>query len=369
MSRTQSKAPQREAGPGVEMELLDVDGRSVRYSVSSSGDWLYVNELLRARDVVVEGGSGPVELRLVTVLDELGPAVRERALELLDNEVTAGLRLGRLAGRAAPTVGFAHPPFLSRLVGYQPVGERPVVALERPRGTPISGLVGRMPLAQRQAFNVSLVRALRWMTAAGVVHRNLNPSTVLWSDDHGAQIVDFSQSTLIGVPRVPTGREPWAPQEQRDSWRGPRGVTSERDDVWAMARLIAVVFTGDNPSPQSLDAAGLSDFLSDAFSAPESRPSLITLLERLREPDPLARVRHTDPRLEEGRRQFDEDFGADMLEIGVVRSSRSDHLGPPAGSRSVATRQAAPASPTPPPQPASPGARSWRSWFRRGHRA
>jgi serine/threonine protein kinase len=153
-------------------------------------------------------------------------------------------------------------------------------------------------------FQLSFLEALRWLAAAGIVHRGLSPFTVRW--DSGAkqvQITDFSLATVVGAPRTVAGRPPWASPEQQIG-RGSGSVTN-RDDIWAAGHLLYLVVTGDRltQTNQLARSPDLESLLGGVFGPPDHRPSALDLLKRLPAQDPVPRGIGGDP-LKAGRDRF-----------------------------------------------------------------
>jgi serine/threonine protein kinase len=282
---------------GTRLSWLSPIGERTEAKIEVASDWAPVNHLLRSRTIELDVEPGP--LRLVALAADLDEAARQRAYELLDNEILAGLRLARLAlGTGRP-----YPGQVSRLVGYEPFEAEQFALLEAYRGSPVETVAGHLLIEERPVFMTELITGLRWAAAAGLAHRGLSPATVLWSDRR-LQITDFCSASLIGVPRAVVGRAPWAAPEQRSDVRPVTGDVSDRDDVWAAAKLICFVITGTPVRREELESLNLRELLDDAFGPPEHRPSAAALLKRLRVVDPFPRPLVADHRLEEGRLAF-----------------------------------------------------------------
>jgi serine/threonine protein kinase len=232
-----------------------------------------------------------------------GEEHRELGYERLDNEILAGLRLARLAARGGGIVGY--PAQVSRLHGYEADSAEPFVLLYPYRGETFEE-VGRRLLPDDQArFQVSLLEGLRWLGAAGIAHRALTPGAIRWDrDTQQAQITDFSQATVFGVPRTVAGTGNWAGPEQRRA-EEISGCVSERDDVWGAGQIICYLLTGE-PLTSQAQLAGVPDpagLLAGVFAPPEARPDARELLRRLGARDPVPRQLTADP-LQPWRERF-----------------------------------------------------------------
>lgn len=223
---------------------------------------------------------------------------RTEGYEQLDNEILAGVRVARLY-RGRP-----HPAEVTRLIGYDADSAEPFALLEPLRGEPVGGFAGRMLSRDRKPFQRSLLRAILVINGAGIVHRGISPETVLWdSASQTVQLTDFTRATLVGAPRTVVGAPPWQAPEQRP--QQAVGRVSDRDDLWAAAKLIYYVITGqelhdlralhDNPE--------LGPLLGDVINAPDRRPSTRELLQRLGSA-PMVPSRTADSAFEQGRRAF-----------------------------------------------------------------
>ena len=199
------------------------------------------------------------------------PGHRATGYQRLDNEILAGLRLGRLARDGC------YPPELSRLISYEADSAEPYALLEPYRGEPLTAAARRLLPDEQHRFQVSLLGALCWLAAAGIAHRGIEPSSVRWDGEH-VQITDFSLASVIGASREVIGTPPWAAPEQRREQVS--GQVSDRDDVWAAGRLIHYVLTGEELSHhrQVADVPGLDDLLAGVFGPPDSRPTAGELL-------------------------------------------------------------------------------------------
>ncbi|MFC6084862.1 serine/threonine-protein kinase [Sphaerisporangium aureirubrum] len=222
----------------------------------------------------------------------------------LENEVRIGLLLHRRFG------GPAYPVELARLVGYDVDCAEPFVLFERYRGAFAAEVAGRLLLNEQRRFQSSLLRGVRVLEQAGVVHRGITPHSVRW-DGHGAQLADFELAGPASRPRRPEGARPWASPQQRMGVGG----TCARDDVWSAGMVIYHVATGPVP-PAALDREPdlgqveprTREVLAGVFAQKAvHRPHPEELLRRLRVPDPIPPAEEAaDRRFDEGGRRFDE---------------------------------------------------------------
>ncbi len=267
------------------------DGTTVEAEIVSESDAVAhaVHRELQVSDVRIDPG----ELTMIATDEQSG-------YDLIDNEILAGLQLHRLAGIDR------YPAEVSRLVGYNAAVTEPFVLLEPYRGVPVSEVAGKLLTADRRRFQISLLTGLRWLTVAGIAHRNINPHTVRWDEDsRTVQITGFLNATVFGAPRQIVGTLPWAAPEQRPD--RITGDVGERDDIWAMGRLIFYVLTGEEPADRNSIRAEpeLGQLLEGVFQAPADRPTCRELLvNRLGIKDPLPGPRQDNPALAKGREDF-----------------------------------------------------------------
>ena len=192
-------------------------------------------------------------------------ADRPRGYRRMDNEILAGLRLRLLAGENP------YPPEVSRLIGHRGRFSGSFRAAGALPGEPLATAARQLLPQEQHRFEVSLLRALCWLAAAGIAHRGLSSSTVRW-DGTCVQITDFSLATVFDVPREAIGTPPWAAPEQRRGRDGQAyGEVSSRDDVWAAGRLIYYVLTGEELTTvrQIASVPGLDDLLNGVFGPPD----------------------------------------------------------------------------------------------------
>ena len=232
-----------------------------------------IHDHLQVCEVQFAGQQG--RRMMITTGDEPG-------YDLIDNEILAGLQLCRLAGPDH------HPQEVSKLTGYSADGPESFVLLEPYRGVPVGEVAGKLLMADRHRFQVSLLTGLRWLGTAGVAHRNIGPRTIRWDEEsHRAQITDFAHATIFGTPRQIIGTQPWAAPEQRVNRTS--GEVGDRDDIWAAGRLIFYVLTGEEPGDRDsiMREPELAQLLEGVFGPPEDRPTCRELLvDRLGCKDP-----------------------------------------------------------------------------------
>lgn len=251
---------------------------------------------LLAHKIVLVAGADPVEFRQLSVPDgaDDDPQPGYRAL---DNEALAGVRLARWEKTGG------HPRQTSRLEGIELPGEVPFVLLEPYRGLPVADVAGQLLQQERRDFQTSLLIALRWLAATGLVHRGISPTSVRW-DGLDIQITQFHTSSLVGAPRSVVGSPPWAAREQSELRRAV-GCLTDRDDVWAVGKLLLFGLHGSEVNREQLNRSPeLAELLDGVFGPAETRPPATDLLSRAGIPDPVRHSLPTDEDLERGREEF-----------------------------------------------------------------
>ncbi|MFF3849861.1 hypothetical protein [Streptomyces sp. NPDC002328] len=249
----------------------------------------------RTRMIALEDGRHLSQRRI-----HMPHAVRPEALDALETEIRAGLRLARAFGQEG------YPPEFTRLAGYSIEAPEPFLLLDPLRkGQPMAEFAGRLMVREQQKFEYSLFRTLRLLEWASLVHRSIGPRTVRW-DGSRIQLTQFGGAELAGRPRRRLGVRPWASPEQREGV----GAAHPLDDVWSAGQLVHFVATGresagDRPPPGSGQA--LTDLLRGVFEEdPARRCDARTLLRRISGRDPVVDLGEAPDPLRAGRRRFDE---------------------------------------------------------------
>jgi DNA-binding beta-propeller fold protein YncE len=146
---------------------------------------------------------------------------------------------------------------------------------------------GPLPPASVLMLAAGLAESLTAIHAAGVVHRDLKPSTVLLADD-GPRVIDFgiSPAAEAGTP-TRTGPVGWpgfmSPEQAEGRQVGPPS------DVFSLGAVLTFAATGHGPSGAGSTAALRSD-VGDGTPALDDVPAEIrALVERCLAKDPSQR--------------------------------------------------------------------------------
>ncbi|NNC77844.1 MAG: AAA family ATPase [Woeseiaceae bacterium] len=95
-------------------------------------------------------------------------------------------------------------PNLIRAIDFLAAGPRPVLVLADHGGTTLRNMLDNGPLTVRRALEVSLgiASGLAELHRQDIVHRDINPASIMVGDDDIVRIVDLSQATIIPRQQV-----------------------------------------------------------------------------------------------------------------------------------------------------------------------
>ncbi|WP_026423376.1 serine/threonine protein kinase [Actinokineospora inagensis] len=225
---------------------------------------------------------------------------------LLDNEIRAGCRL-------AQAYGANYPSELAHLVAYNVDAEEPFALFHEYRGVAL-GPGPRFDDDEIRQFELGLLRALQYTSAAGVVHGSVGPDALRWNAGH-VQLVDFESAERVGEPRRPSTTRVRSPEQTAGT-----GLVSARDDVWAAGHLIRVTRLQARPGDQlpdhRHDPEGLRTVLSPVFDNPvDHRPEPVELLRRLRDNTRFPVPDDLDVNYSAGRERFEQVSLAKRLQL------------------------------------------------------
>jgi serine/threonine protein kinase/tetratricopeptide (TPR) repeat protein len=150
----------------------------------------------------------------------------------------------------------------------------------------------------------------------GILHRDVKPANVLWTDDDRPMLLDFNlaENTFAAVQARSGGTLPYMSPEQLAGFLGESGHLDGRSDVYALGLLLYELLTGALPWPtprgEPADVARqLLDRRREGVSDPAGRcpgltPAVRAILRRCLEADPQRRYPTADALHEDLQRQL-----------------------------------------------------------------
>lgn len=176
-------------------------------------------------------------------------------------------------------------PLLPHVVSHTRVGDRLIVVLEWVEGTTVEKLYESQAPDLRRAQVIfddvcSAVEVLHAAAGGPIIHRDINPSNVVFDGEH-AHLIDF------GIARRPHsgahadtelwGTMGYAPPEQFGF-----GQSDARADVYAAGKLLRFLVTGEHPGQEAVQVApGLTRVLNRACAIePDKRYPSISKLRK-----------------------------------------------------------------------------------------
>ncbi|BEL04231.1 hypothetical protein Q0Z83_024220 [Actinoplanes sichuanensis] len=196
----------------------------------------------------------------------------------------------------------ADSPYTARVIGADPDGDPPWLAVEyvpAPSLAEVVGTHGRLPVDAARVLMAGLCAGLTRVHALGLVHRDLKPGNVLVGTD-GPRIIDFGVSRVLDSSTITqTGQllgSPGFMSPEQALGTGPVGAPT---DVFSLGALMAFAVTGTSPFGAGQTAAvvyrvvheppALDDVpgeIRDLIAAclvkdPADRPTAAEVLDRL----------------------------------------------------------------------------------------
>jgi serine/threonine protein kinase len=175
---------------------------------------------------------------------------REVALKVIKSDVVDNERLVQRLEHEASTLSLLNHQHIVKVFDYGQQGETIYLVMELLTGGSLADLIkrGRLPLDSASRILGQIASALDFAHHRGVIHRDLKPQNVLFSDDGNAVLTDFGlakvlhSSTLLSQSSTITGTPSYMAPEQ---WRG-QGVDA-RTDVYALGIIVYEMVTGRPP--------------------------------------------------------------------------------------------------------------------------
>lgn len=277
--------------------------------------------------VVVEtlgvGGMGTVYKARDTQLD------RFVALKLLRTDLGGEVdHNARLQQEARVAASLSHPNVIQVFDSGTAHGQFYVVMELVDRGSldDLMTLQPRLPEAQVLETGIQVAKGLRAALRRGLIHRDVKPANILFTEERGAKIGDFGLAS-VATQRSETAGTLWGTPH----YVAPERLSNEpedfRSDIYSLGATLFHAVAGTPPIEASTNsAAALRELkqrpLDLAVAAPDVSPSTARLLQRMIAPDPGQRFSSYDDlvrELELARRALE--TGRDGG--GVEKSERS----------------------------------------------
>lgn len=183
---------------------------------------------------------------------------------------------------------------------------------------PLRAALMRIPYQDAVVWILTrLAEGLAHAHARGILHLDLKPQNVLFSDDGQPMLLDFNlaaDASEAGRERV-GGTWPYMAPEQIREYRGDTdAVPDARTDLFAVGVIAYELLTGRHPFPpvrpgEEGQAAAVADRLAGCKgvreSHPEISPAVGSILKKLLAGDPAARYQTAEDLLTDLRRHAD----------------------------------------------------------------
>lgn len=174
------------------------------------------------------------------------------AIKLIRRANATGKLVERLRGELQVLARLSHPSIATVLDGGELEDGRPYMVIEFIDGRPLSKALAGSDVGRRFDLFDSILTAIAYAHAMGVVHRDLSPGNVLLRDDGVVKVIDFGLSGSSGDMARSSGVETagFTAPERRDGAPG-----DERGDVYSLGRLLnALTAELTVPRPADLQA-------------------------------------------------------------------------------------------------------------------
>jgi adenylate cyclase len=252
----------------------------------------------RILDVIGRGGMGEVCLADDVMLD------RKVALKFLAASGHSDVR-DRLLGEARAAAALDHP-FICAIYEVSVLDGRPCIVMEYVRGESLDRRLRAGPLGLGEALRVAdeIAEALDAAHRRRVVHHDLKPANVMFTEDGHVKVMDFGLATRlpqtieVGLVAAVTSEAAAGVVQGTPAYMAPEQIRGEpadrRSDIFAFGILLHELVSGVNPFIRVGAGATLAAILADPVAAlrerqPSVPPALDALLARLLAKDPAAR--------------------------------------------------------------------------------
>jgi len=239
---------------------------------------------IRVERRIGHGGMGVVYLGVDLRLD------RPVALKTLPSLSPASVASLRSEARAMAAV--SHPSF-AVLYGLDDWRGTPILVTEYLAGGTLATRLaaGPLPIADALAIGATVADGLALLHERGWLHRDIKPSNIGFCGDGTPKLLDFGltrwRSASPDAPEPLAGTPLYLSPELLDG--EPAG---ERDDVWALALVVAEMIGGTHP----LDAADIDEVLRYVRCRAPFQwtalmpPAVVQVLDRALHPTPSRRL-------------------------------------------------------------------------------
>jgi serine/threonine-protein kinase len=211
-----------------------------------------LNDRYEVRELIAEGGMAHVYRGRDRVLD------RDVAIKVLRPQYAASPEfLSRFRREARLAASVAHPNLVNVFdVGDD--GDRHYIVMELLPGQTLKDLVAQGPLALARAVDLAqqVAKGMAYAHRRGLVHRDLKPQNVLLTEDGHAKVADFGlaqghETAQLTTPGTVWGTVQYISPEQAQGLR-----PDARSDVYALGAVFYELLTGSPPydggSPASI---------------------------------------------------------------------------------------------------------------------
>lgn len=135
-----------------------------------------------------------------------------------------------------------------------------VISMEYIPGKPLSQIIESIPnTSTRYQLVKQLTNAIRYAHLNSVIHRDINPSNILVTDDYELKLIDFGISKIRGMWQIGT-----AYQFATQNYSAPEVTihsenASEKSDIFSLGAVIYYLFTGSTPPPADKITSAISE--------------------------------------------------------------------------------------------------------------
>jgi len=204
------------------------------------GEWIGPYQL---QSIAGRGGMGVVYRAYDTSLD------RTVALKVLRKDRLSGDALGQLETEAAITAAINHPHVVKVFTTGTDHG-RFYIAMElADKGTldDLIHLQGRVAETQLLEIAIQVADGLRAAYHAGLIHRDVKPGNILFSDAHTAKIVDFGLAMLEQKAAEAAGSEIWGTPYYVAPEKLDQQPEDLRSDIYSLGATLFHALAGRPP--------------------------------------------------------------------------------------------------------------------------